>query len=285
MSYFRRSLTASLWLLACCNSNNHSPQTDTTAAAVSEAMRDIYPRYVINWYDGRFDSIQASKALPAALVFAKEHCNEPRFTHEFTTYLSDSQGMTTTLRFGPLFSKDRKHLMIHRAPPAQHLIDIMLLDKDSFSIIYNHEYSGMEFSDDALKDVNGDGYKDFLTRAFSRVGCCKWNVYHVYLYQPQTAGLTAEYWFIHPVFYPRDKIIVGIGYDYAGEAGVYKYKWNGLQVDTLESVFRDSKHKGQFIISSFINGSRSSKIVKRVPAAYRKLMEDIDFFTAFPEDD
>ena len=42
---------------------------------------------------------------------------------------------------------------------------------------------------------------------------------------------------INPTFSPKEKIIRGVGYGHPGETEMYKYKWNGNTIDTMEYVY------------------------------------------------
>lgn len=273
------SLLTFMCLMVCCNDSNrqYKNDADTTANADPDPAAAMHRLYEL-------DSITLSMALPIALAYAKEHHNEDQFTHEINVVPVDSLDVTIQLYFGTLFSKDSKHLLIRRQTLITGAIDILLLENDSFRIVCRQEYGTINYLGDTLRDVNGDGYKDFLFHSYATSGCCRRNEYDVYLYLSATSSFTPPYNFINPTFSPGDKIIRGVLYGHSGLVPLYKYKWNGLRVDTLEFVQPDTANKGQYFITRSIKWPISSrdikKTVKSLPPEYRHI-EDIDWFLQY----
>ncbi len=132
-------------------------------------------------------------------------------------------------------------------------------------------------STDTLQDVNGDGMNDFLVNWYGSNGSWLKNFYDVYLYQPQTGTFSEGYEFINPTFSSKEKVIRGVEYGQPGETEMYKYKWNGLQVDTLEYIYFEKndkgKNTGKVIRNRVLNntGARKEERLSQVPAEYRRI--------------
>ena len=270
------------------NSSSHLIPKDTTS--ISKPVSDTYPRMKV-WtqreidsnqieiekYE-KFDSIRLAKALSKALSYTAQNKNKQSFTYSFEMLSPDSSfNSTTTIFYGNLFTKDKKHLFIRQ----QGLLDIFLLHENRFKLVCERKQDAMTYLDDTLKDVNGDNYKDFLVHWYPSSGCCRRNVYNVFLYLPNSGGFTSDYQFINPTFSSKERIIRGVEYGHPGEAGLYKYKWNGLKVDTLEFVYIDTTSKRQFYITQKSDWHRppvaKKKIVKELPKEYENI-ESIEWF-------
>jgi hypothetical protein len=114
-------------------------------------------------------------------------------------------------------------------------------------------------------------------------GCCRRDVYNVYLNQPDKGNFTQDYEFINPTFSAKEKIIRGVEYGNPGEVGLYKYKWNGLQVDTIEFIYPDANNKGQFIKTkkgAYRPTGKEGVVLKTVPKEYQKI-ESYEWFADF----
>ncbi|HEY1167029.1 MAG TPA: hypothetical protein VGE90_17770 [Chitinophaga sp.] len=279
MRYYKPllSLVSFLCLMVCCNNNNdrHKNGTDTTTVLQAESPR----------YDS-LDSIAQTKAFARAMSYAKEHRNDSQFTYQkqIGPTLEDSFGVSLRLDFGQLFTKGKKHLLIRRQTPGTVMIDIMLLENDSFRLICKTENEAQNYVGDTIRDVNGDGYKDYLLHLYAASGCCRRNFYDTHLYLAHADSLTEGYEFMNPTFSAREKVIRGVQYGHPGEVPLYKYKWNGLRVDTLEFVRPDTANKGQFLITRSDDWPLSPKDIKRsvksLPPEYQHI-EDIDWFLSY----
>jgi hypothetical protein len=181
--------------------------------------------------------------------------------------------MTAQLAFGYLFSASNKHLLVKRLSPSGVVCTIFLLQKNKFKLVAQRTQDGQTFMDDTLKDVNGDGYKDYLIHWYPSSGCCTRDVYNVFLYLPATGTFTSDYEFINPTFFAKEKIIRGVNYGYF--SGLYKYKWNGLKVDTLEFVYHDTAVATKYYITKQsdynIPPKVKYKVLNALPKEYEKI--------------
>jgi hypothetical protein len=126
----------------------------------------------------------------------------------------------------------------------------------------------------SIADVNGDGHKDFLLNWYPESGCCARNIYNVYVYIPESGTFSKKYEFINPDFSPKEKVIRGVAYGHPGEVPLYKYKWNGLNVDTIEYIVpTDLSRKSFYIVHRYRDKDdpKKRKVIPVVPKEYRKI--------------
>ena len=143
----------------------------------------------------------------------------------------------------------------------------------------------MEYVNDTIRDINGDKIKDFVVNFYGVNGCCLKAFSNVYLLRSDKKMFSNVFEFINPTFSPKEKIIRGVCYGHPGETELYKYKWNGEQVDTIEYVSYEMNDKGRktgkVIISKDLPYSDSNGTIKRlnsVPSEYREIY-GYDWFT------
>ena len=229
----------------------------------------------------RNDSIQLSKVLNKALVYAAKNKGKSSFQYKFEMLTDDSAiNVETNLSYGHLFSNDTKHLLVKRTVPWGVIFTMFLLEETDFKKVFEIEPLANTYIDDTLRDINGDKYKDFLVHSYSTSGCCRRNVYNVFLYFPKTGSFTQDYRFMNPTFSPNEKLIRGVEYGYPGEVGLYKYKWNGLHVDTIEFIYPYHNKKGQFIKTTkqeYLPAINEGIVLKSLPKEYQKI-ESLEWF-------
>lgn len=199
-------------------------------------------------YQERPNSLSLLKILDSSLAYARRCRLKNFYKHSYEIFPDDTSfTVTVQMLYGYLFSNDKKHLLIRRKVPWATYLNVYLLNGDDFKLVIEREQNDMTYINDTLKDVDGNNYKDFLIHWYPPSGCCLADMYNIYLYQPQSGSFTNDYEFINPTFFPREKKILGLEYDQPGEAGLYKYKWNNLKVDTIEFIYPSFEKKGKFI--------------------------------------
>ncbi|HLP19987.1 MAG TPA: hypothetical protein VK174_06780, partial [Chitinophagales bacterium] len=183
--------------------------------------------------------------------------------------------------YGNLFSNGVKHLLVRRMVPSGVYIDVFSYRNKHFISLLSHKESVMNYVNDTVADVNGDKAFDLLVQWYPGAGCCLRNIYEVYIYLPESNSFTSAYQFINPTFYPSEKIIRGIGYGQPGEAALYKYKWNGLHIDTVEYIYHNTEdtihHSYYRTIRRIEEDNVKRKVLKSLPAEYRGIT-DFDWF-------
>ena len=234
--------------LGGCNDvdkHDHSPSSNNTIQ--EQTKKDSLVKGNEFEEGERLDSTRLSRILDTALQYATQHQNQMSFKYKFEMSPDDAFTANVEMRFGYLFEPGRKHLLICRLVPWAAIFNIYLLENEKFRSVCEKENARSHYLDYSLKDINGDNYKDFLAHWYSSVGCCVRNVYDASLYQQRSGEFTAEYKFMNPIFFPKEKIIRGVEYGHPGEIGLYKYKWNHLQIDTIEFIYPYLKEGGKFI--------------------------------------
>ena len=145
-----------------------------------------------------------------------------------------------TIKHGNIFNNKDTHAIITIGSSYRNLICVYYYNKsegaDSLeTLLYTDRYHNIH-DGDTIQDVNGDKNKDFIVKWYPMSGCCLAEMRDVYLFRSKTE-LSEKYHFLNPTFYPKEKVIRGIEYGY--DAPLYKYKWNGLRIDTLEYIHKN----------------------------------------------
>jgi hypothetical protein len=121
-------LLFTFFIYSCNQTTNHTYHSilkDTSN--VLKPVSDTYPRMKvwtqkeidsnqveIETYE-RIDSIRIEKALSKALSYANQNKDKQSFTYSFEMLSPDSSyNSTTSISYGNLFSKDKKHLFIRQ---------------------------------------------------------------------------------------------------------------------------------------------------------------------------
>ena len=224
--------------------------------------------------EDRFDSIRLSKVLDKALIIASRNIDLKSFTLEFDSELDSNFIVTTTMKMDTLFSTKYKYLIIHRNSPSLINIDVYIKRDNKFEKVITHEESNLTYVNDTIQDVNGDGQKYFLVNWYGNNGCCLKNFYIVYLLHADNGTFSQNYEFINPTFSAKEKVIRGVRYGQPGETELYKFKWNGLKVDTVEYIYPDIRRKGHYLKSDrlpYASKSAKETILKDVPTEYKNI--------------
>lgn len=230
------------------------------------------------------DSVWIAQALQDGVDYALKHTVQNSFKHEFESIPVDSSfSIITQMVYGHLFASDKKHLVVKRMVSWGAICNVLVLDNERLRNVCENEQLGLTFLGDTLRDVNGDGFKDYLVNYYPSSGCCRRNSFDVFLYQPSTGDFTAMYHFINPTFSPKEKIIRGIEYGHPGEVGIYKYSWNNLQVDTVEFIYPDAARKGRFFKTkrgAYLPTEKDGVVLHSLPQEYRHI-ESIEWFLRY----
>lgn len=228
------------------------------------------------------DSLRLDKVLQDALKIAYHNISKDKFVEKYEV-LQDSILVSVDINLNYHFTKANPHLIIKRFDQSAIYIDIYTKNDSEYEKVISHEQWALTYITDTIRDINGDGHKDFLVNWYPASGCCRRDVYNVYLNQPDKGKFTLDYEFINPTFSAKEKIIRGVGYGHSGEVGLYKYKWNELKVDTLEFIYPDAINKGQFIKTKKIAYRPTEKegiVLKSVPIEYHTI-ESFEWFADF----
>jgi hypothetical protein len=230
------------------------------------------------------NNLLLENALKNALAVAQEVVNRKYYFTEFEIPNKDSfTVVTVNITMGHLFSNKQKHLLIRRITLWGVYIDLFLVtDEVLKSVIYREQY-GMTYIKDTIRDINGDGLKDFVIHWSPSSGCCKRDIYSVYLSQADQETFINEYRFVNPTFSPKEKLVRGVGYGYPEAISLYKYKWDGIMIDPIEFIYHDVTNKGKYIRTATRKHNPSEKdgeLLDTVPKEYHYI-DGFDWFTDF----
>lgn len=230
------------------------------------------------------DSICLDSALKYALKVAQNSLATHSKLEEYYPVMSadSSREVIVMMRMGHLFSKWQQHLVVLRRRGIDIRLDIFEQKNGQFKGILTGEDDFMVYVNDTILDANGDGAKDFILINHPASGCGFCYVHSVFLYQPAQHTFVPKHDFLNPTFYPTEGVIRGVAYrprtDF--EFPLYKFRWNGLKVDSVEYIYHDHEVNGQFIKVKHTRNKATKKdsiILKTLPREYRNI-EDLDVF-------
>ncbi|MBK0379797.1 S8/S53 family peptidase [Mucilaginibacter segetis] len=220
----------------------------------------------------KLDSLRQIKLLDTAMKFAIKHQHDNFYTKNLT--INDGLGASATLKFGFLFSKEKRHLILKTKSAWDLHLRVLYLDRNKFKEVIHTVIWDLNYVADTVRDVNGDGYKDFISTTYYSAGCCARNRDEVRLYLPGDGNFSGSYTFINPSYSPNEKFIRGVDYGHPGEVPLYKYKWNGLKIDTVEYIYpADTLKKNFYIVKRYgdENDPTKRRVINSIPKEYRKM--------------
>lgn len=218
------------------------------------------------------DSIKLAAALDSAFKIAKPQFARDSFLTAFVFYPGDSTyDIRLELEIGHIFGDEGKYFLLRRTLPFATFLNVYQLKEGDAIEAISHEQGGMTYIEDSIADVNGDGFKDFLVHWYPASGCCRRDIFSVYLMIPQQDRFSGEYEFLNPTFSPEEQIVRGVGYDHPGEVGLYKYKWNGFDLDTVEYIYPDADDRERFTRTKrplYKSRPEDKLVIKQVPSEF-----------------
>ncbi|WP_281234790.1 XAC2610-related protein [Flavobacterium gelatinilyticum] len=278
------SISALLVLLFSCGKSNEKKkdilvQKDSIPKTFVETEKERLKREKKIKEELRIDSLAFEKVLADALKIADQN-DKNKFQKTYKT----SSDIEVKLNLDYHFTKDFPHLIIHRYGENDVHIDIYSKANSKFEKMLSYKIWSLTYQNDTIQDINGDGLKDFVVNWYGNNGCCLKAFSDVYLLKKGEKTFSKEFEFINPTFSSREKVIRGITYGHAGYTGMYKYKWNGEAVDTLEYINyemdKEEKKTGKIIISKYGAYNKNKKEIKvdSIPDEYKNI-EGFDWFT------
>jgi hypothetical protein len=275
-------------LVSCGHSNGKKENTlvtaDTLRVTLDKKEKErLEKRRKIEEQDYK-DSLRLEKVLQDALKIASQNISKDRFIGKYEVS-PDSIPVSVEINLDYHFTKVNPHLIVRRNDPNAIYIDIYSKDDNKFERVVSHEEWTMTYVNDTIRDINGEGLKDFVVNWYGSSGCCLKAFSNIYLQRPDKKAFSNNFEFINPTFSPKEKVIRGICYGHPGETEMYKYQWRGEKIDTLEYVSYEKNDKGvktgKIIISTdrpFRDKFKTLKVLNSVPIEYRKI-EGYDWFT------
>jgi len=231
------------------------------------------------------DSLALARVLNEALKIATENIVKSKFNKSYNAIIDSGHVVNVKVNSDYFFGKNQPHLMIRRSDRSGVFIDVYSKNKNQYERVLTHQEHINTYLGDTIRDINGDGFKDFVVNVYGSTGCCLKAFSSVYLIKADQQGFSQSINFINPTFSPQEKLIRGVCYGHPGNTELYKYKWKGEGVDTVEYIYYEKNSKGQktgIIISSNVRpydkGEKFRKRLKTVPKEYKKI-EGYDWFT------
>lgn len=227
----------------------------------------------------KVDNRSFEKIIDSTLEIAKKYISKNHFEKRIKHYENYELGsVTSELKIGNFFSKSQRHLIIKTNTNSDIYFNIFLIKNNNFLPVLKHIESNMTYTKDSIIDVNNDGKKDFLVNWYGNSGCCLKNFFTVYLYQKNDIEFSKSFEFVNPTFSQKEKLIRGVCYGHPGETEMYKYKWNGINVDTIEYISYEKNIKGnktgKIIQSKKINYDKPNSEFKKlneIPKEYKSI--------------
>lgn len=282
-------LTGSIALLLSCGRTEVKSDTvaavDSSLTGVHQQEKERLQKRQALEKEHLRDSIALDKILQDALKVAAEHGGSDRFRETYAVWMPDSSYQADVDVHSDFhFSKEKPHVVIRTSTPGAIHIDIYSTDNDQYLQVLSHEQWTMTYVNDTVQDINGDGLHDFVVNWYGSSGCCLKAFSNVYLQRPDHT-FSSDLEFINPTFSPGEKMIRGVCYGHPGETELYKYRWHGETVDTLEYVHYEKDEQraktGKVILSTappYGEGYRILRVLNAVPQEYRKI-GGYDWFT------
>lgn len=233
------------------------------------------------------DSLRHKEILAEALQLVGQNLDKKTFQKEYVVSSEEGYNIEVKIDLDYHFSKDILHLFVRCNAPVNCRMDIFRVKNQTFENVFYHKEWSITYVGDTIQDINGDGYNDFVMRGYGSSGCCLKGYSLVHLYLPKKMEFSEPYFFLNPTFSPEEHLIRGVCYGHPGQTELYKYKWNGLQVDTLEYVYyekdEDDQKTGMVIVEldssyRYPDDSKSVKRLEAVPEEYVGI-DGYDWFT------
>jgi hypothetical protein len=276
-------------LVSCGQPNESQENTvvaiDTLQTALDKKDQESLEKRKEIEKQANIDSLMLDKVLKDALIISTQNINKGKFHKEYEATPDSEYTVKVDISLDNHFTKLHSHLIIRRHGPNAVYIDIYSRNDNNFEIVLSHEQWVLEYMNDTIRDINGDGINDFVVNWYGSNGCCLKAFSNVYLLRPDKQTFSNNLEFINPTFSPTEKVIRGVCYGHLGETEMYKYKWNGEKVDTLEYVSYEKNDKGlktgKVVISTdrpYGDNFKTLRVLNSVPTEYKKI-EGYDWFT------
>jgi len=258
------------------------PASDTSLSPVTQLAKEEQSdnQRKAGWgkEQDRNDSLNDIEFLADATKLIAQ--NKGNFKKSYPTrMLADSVCMTDVeINYDFHFTKAFPHLIVRKRSSTELDVDIFERVDNTFRKIAGFSQSLIEYDGDSIYDVNGDGTKDFVMSRYGSSGCCLKAFSNVHLFQDDERAFIEGIEFINPTFSPREKIVRGICYGNTGDTDLYKLKWIGNTLDTVEYVYyqtdKNNNRTGKVVIANgrqFWEKHKVLRVLDAVPSEYKKI--------------
>jgi hypothetical protein len=185
------------------------------------------------------------------------------------------------------FAEGAYYAVIYTYDQAETLIRLYRIDNNTMQEKVSKSFPLLTDPSDTIFDANGDGVKDFALRYYPLSGCCRRDIYYLYLSPEKKEGVLSYIELINPTFYPKEHLIRGIGYGRPGHVELYKYRWREDVLDTLEYILPDVATKGKtFLKGRNLYGFTKEKEIRltKLPEEYQTVI-GLDYFLDYTAED
>ncbi|HEX2607489.1 MAG TPA: hypothetical protein VHK91_08920 [Flavisolibacter sp.] len=219
----------------------------------------------------------ADSMLREMFHIATARASGKKYSKELSgSYYREKVAGWASMDYGYLFEPTTQHLIARRTlHGVLSYLDVFRKEGGRFIRQIRVSLDDRSYVSDSVFDANGDGFKDFLICTYSSAGCCRRNVYQVFLSQRSGTEFSTGYTFMNPTFYPREKLIRGIYYGHQGQVPIYTFAWKGPRIDTLEFIYPDTSHSHSYY--KIMKGIGGRQYLKELPKEYLTL-KDLDWF-------
>jgi|GEM_PF-4865232 len=144
--------------------------------------------------EAKADSLRQIELLDTAMKYAVKHQEEKSYMKTLT--INDGLASFATLKFGFLFSSKKRHLILKTKSAWDIHLRVLYFDKHNFKEVIHTVIWDLNYVTNTVRDINGDGFKDFISTTYSSAGCCARNRDEVRLYRPADEDFSDNYDFI-----------------------------------------------------------------------------------------
>jgi hypothetical protein len=231
-----------------------------------------------------------NRILDEIVIIAGQHKGEIFYNGFIDTSVYHFKNLHAIFQFGHIFSAGRKHLLARRfineygGYQASLFSDIYILKGNRFEKIIS-DTADIGYYEDTLKDINLDGFKDFVISQYSSAGCCPRDDRIAYLYNNNN-GKFETISFFNPEFDNKNKLIYEMDYGHPGEVSIEKNKWKGLSKVKVESISpthfknRIDSFPRPYTYTKTIYPGEKIIVIKEAPEEYRKL-KNFEYFIQY----
>lgn len=232
------------------------------------------------------------RILAKVLKAVTQYKSDKFFTGTIDSSVYHFKNMYATFQFGNIFATDRKHLLVKRfineygGYNTSLFSDIYILKGNSFVKLIS-DTADIGYAEDALEDINLDGFKDLVVSQYSGAGCCPRDDVIAYLYNNRNGGFETVGLF-NPEFDNKNKLVYEMDYGHPGEVSISKSKWSGVSKVEVESISpthfenRIDSFVRPYSYTKTIYPSEKKIIIKSVPEEYEKL-KNFEYFILYQE--
>ena len=217
------------------------------------------------------------------------HGEDWEYTYDFDKGEGDTPHIRVDIKVQKYF-KETYYAVIYASDYVNTLVRLYRIDHDVMQEKLSEYFPWMTVPSDTIFDANGDEVKDFALRFYPSSGCCRRDIYYLYLSPEKKEGQLSYIELINPTFYPKEHLIRGIGYGWPGQVELYKYRWRGEVLDTLEYILPDMATKGKIFLKAkrirdFYDTAKGKEIrLTKLPKEYQTVI-DLDYFLDYTAED